>query len=401
MAARQLGVKPQTLYAYVSRGLLRSERSPDGRGSFFRADDVQRLAQRGRRASDAPAGPAVTSALTLIEGGAYYYRGLDALVLAQERTFEEVAGWLWLGAWPTFEPWQAQLATLALGERLQAVLPPTALPLDRLRALAAALGATDDLRFEVRPQGAAIAGRALLAALVDSLPRVGEEPPELALPEREPLPGALAARLWARLSPTLPAPGMLALLNAALVLLADHELSLSTFAARIAAAARSDPYAVVAAALAVVGGVRHGGASLAVEALLRAIVRPPDAAAVIGGRLRRGDAIHGFGHPLYPDGDPRATLLLRLLAERAGAEPRHAVVRAVLAATGARGLPPPNVDFALGALAYVAGWVDGAAEAVFALARSAGWLAHALEEYAGPGARRPRAIYVGPPPGAA
>lgn len=396
-AARQLGVKPQTLYAYVSRGLLRSERGPDGRGSLFHANEVQRLALRGRRANGVRPGPAITSALTLIEDGAYYYRGRNALALAQNCAFEEVAGWLWLGAWPPYAPWRAPAAVLALGERLQAVLPPAALPLDRMHALAAVLGAADDLRFDVRPEGAAVAGRALLAALVDSLPRVGEEPTALVLPDRAPLAGALAARLWARLGPTPPAPGMLALLNTALVLLADHELPLSTFAARIAAAARADPYAVVACALGVVGGVRHGGASLAVEALLRSIVRPEDAAAVIGARLRRGEPLPGFGHPLYPAGDPRAALLLRLLTERA-AEPRLAVAQAVLAAANARGLPPPNVDFALGTLAAVAGWCDGAAEAVFALARCAGWLAHALEEYAGRSALRPRAIYVGPPP---
>jgi citrate synthase len=195
-------------------------------------------------------------------------------------------------------------------------------------------------------------------------------------------------------------------LDAALVLVADHELAASTVAARVAASVRADPYAVAAAGLATVSGSLHGGASLAVEALLAEIERPGlaprqaklQAGRVLGERLRRGERLRGLGHPLYPDGDPRAAYLLARLRRAAGGSPRMAVVDALLAATRRRGLPPPNVDLALAALGHVTGMTRGAGEAIFAVARVAGWIAHALEEYERATPIRLRAVYTGPPP---
>jgi citrate synthase len=123
------------------------------------------------------------------------------------------------------------------------------------------------------------------------------------------------------------------------------------------------------------------------------------AAGVVGGRLRRGERLRGFGHRLYPGGDPRARALLDRLRATAAGSPRLAVVEALLDATARRGLPEPNVDLALAALAHVAGMVRGAGEAIFAVARTAGWIAHALEEYDRNTPIRPRAVYTGPAPG--
>ena len=189
------------------------------------------------------------------------------------------------------------------------------------------------------------------------------------------------------------------MLDAALVLLADHELAASTVAARVAASVRADPYAVVSAGLATVSGTLHGGASLGIEALLDEIDRPERAATVVGDRLRRGERLRGFGHRLYPDGDPRAGFLLARLRATAAGSPRMAVVDALLEATTRRGLPEPNVDLALAALAHVTAMTRGAAEAIFAVARTAGWIAHALEEYDRNTPIRPRAVYTGPAPG--
>jgi citrate synthase len=169
-------------------------------------------------------------------------------------------------------------------------------------------------------------------------------------------------------------------------------------AARVAASVRADPYAVAAVGLATVSGSLHGGASLAVEALLAEVERPEQAARAVGQRLRRGERLRGFGHPLYPDGDPRAAYLLDRLRRAAGGSPRLAVVDALVEATRRRGLPPPNVDLALAALGHVAGMARGAGEAIFAVARVAGWLAHALEEYERATPIRLRAVYTGPPP---
>jgi citrate synthase len=391
-AAERLGVKPATLYAYVSRGLLTRERASDGRASTFDPAELDRLARPGRpRRGRRPATDLVLpSALTTIARGIPFYRGLPVPDLAGSRSFEEVATWLWTGQLPgPAPPWRAGAAALKAGRRAQAALPAAALPLERVRVIAAALAAGDELRLELRPAAVTAAGRSLIAGLVDCLPRPG----------RRPAGGSVAARLWAGLSPRDPAPGLVGTVDVALVLLADHELAASTVAARVAASVRADPYAVVSAGLAVVSGTLHGGASLGIEALLGEIDRPGRAASVVGTRLRQGERLRGFGHRLYPDGDPRAAVLLARLRETAGGSPRLAVVEALLEAAADRGLPAPNVDLALAALAHVAGMTRGAAEAVFAVARTAGWIAHALEEYERDTPIRPRALYTGPAPG--
>jgi citrate synthase len=431
-AAARLGVKPATLYAYVSRGLLGRERSADGRTSTFDPAEIDRLARPGRprRGRRPSAELVVPSALTAIERGLPWYRGLPVPELAGTRRFEEVAGWLWTGRFPDPVPtWQAGQPALDAGRRAQAALPPAALPLERIRVIAAALAAGDELRLELRPAAVTAAGRSLLAGLVDCLPRPAparpngrgpEEPepgpgrPEPDVEQGRPEPqaghpgrsgasrpgvGSIAARLGRGLSPLEPGPGLVGAVDAALVLLADHELAASTVAARVAASVRADPYAVVSAGLAVVSGTLHGGASLGIEDLLDEIDRADRVASVVGARLRRGERLRGFGHRLYPDGDPRAAALLARLGDTAGGSPRMEVVASLLEAARRRGLPEPNVDLALAALAHVAGMTRGAGEAIFATARTAGWIAHALEEYDRNTPIRPRALYTGPPPG--
>ncbi|RFU43339.1 hypothetical protein DZF91_01715 [Actinomadura logoneensis] len=208
---------------------------------------------------------------------------------------------------------------------------------------------------------------------------------------------SIAGRLWRALCPDEPTPSLLRAFEAAMVLLADHELAASTLAARVAASVRADPYAVVMSGLGVVSGPLHGGASYAAERLFAEVGAPGQAARVIGDRLRAGERIPGFGHSVYKSGDGRATVLLGLIREAAPGHPRLAVADAVLAEAERRRLPAPNIDFALALLGGVAGLVPGAGEAVFAVARVAGWLAHALEEYRGGSPLRPRAVYVGPP----
>ncbi|MFL6225100.1 MAG: citrate/2-methylcitrate synthase [Actinomycetes bacterium] len=411
-AAERLGVKPATLYAYVSRGLLGRERSADGRTSTFDPAEIDRLARPGRaRRGRRPAAELlVPSALTAIDRGLPWYRGLAVPELAGTRSFEEVAEWLWTARFPDPVPaWRASQPALDAGRQAQAALPPGALPLERIRVIAAALPAGDELRLELRPAAVTAAGRSLVAGLVDCLPRLAPRPPgrrgqrEARAPGRPGRPppdaGPIAARLWMGLSPLDPEPELVRVVDAALVLLADHELAASTVAARVAASVRADPYAVASAGLAAVTGSLHGGASLGIEALLDEIDRPDQAASVVGARLRRGERLRGFGHRLYPDGDPRAATLLARLRATADSSPRMEVVDSLLQAARRRGLPEPNVDLALAALAHVTGMTHGAGEAIFATARTAGWIAHALEEYERNAPIRPRAVYTGPPPG--
>ena len=416
-AARRLGVKPATLYAYVSRGVLTRSRAADGRASLFSADEVDRLARRGRPRR--PAGAleiTVESAITEITADSLRFRGLDAIRLAVSRTFEEVAELLWTGELrPAAEPWRARPAALTAGRAAQAALPAGALPLERLQVIVPAMAATDPLRLQLDQSAVLVAGRNIVAGMVDCLPPAAgpgqplsdgaartAEPPDAAARTAEPPDaasrgGPIAGRLWDRLCGHRASPGLLRATSAALVLLADHELAASTLAARAAASVRADPYAVVGTGLGAVSGALHGGASLGAEALIGAASGPDDVPRVVAELLRRGEKVPGFGHFVYRGGDPRATVLLDLVRRAAPKSGQLAVAEAVLAEVRHKSLPEPNIDFALATLARVAGMVRGAGEAIFAVARTAGWVAHALEAYSGPGPLRPRAVYTGRP----
>ena len=424
--ARRLGIKQATLYSYVSRGVLSRRRAGGGagggggKGSLFDAGEVEELARRGRpRRPPGLAGLVIESGVTEIAGDQLRFRGLDALDLARDWSFEDVCELLWLGQpapstqaapspragpFPTAGTgeWQATPAAVAAGTAAQAALPAGTFPLERLQVIVPALAAADPLRLQFDPPAVAAAGRVIIAGLVECLPLAGAGERPAAGGERpaatgeDPAASGIAARLWPRLCPDEPSPGLLDALRAALVLLADHELAASTLAARVAASVRADPYAVVATGLGAVGGALHGGASLGAETMLAAAQDAAGAPRVVGELLRRGERVPGFGHFVYRGGDPRAGLLLALVRSAVPASPRLAVVDAVLAEMHRRALPEPNIDFALAVLATCAGMIRGAGEVIFAVARTAGWLAHALEEYTASTPLRPRAVYTGP-----
>lgn len=387
-AAARLGVKRATLYAYVSRGLL--ERLPGGgKESEFDPVAVDRLATRGRRAPGVkPQAVLVETALSDVRDDDVRYRGASALELARTRPFEQVAEWLWGAASEPQPgaPFNAPRAAVALARAVQAALPEDALPLERLRVIGVVLGSTDPLRYELS-RGAVIAtARGLVAGMVESLPRIGQEPAR----DR-----SLSARLWPRLCAARANAARLHALDVAMGLCVDHALSPSTLAARIAAAQRADPYAVVQTGLGALSGALHGAASLLAEELIAEVEAGGDPSAVIGARLRRAERIPGFGHALHANGDPRAPVLLAAVRAAYGGKRALAASDALATVMRERGLPAPNVDFALATLARAAGMTRGASEAIMALARVAGWLAHALEEYEHPTRFPIRALYVG------
>jgi citrate synthase len=418
-AAQRLGVKQATLYAYVSRGMLARRRGEDGRSSLFEADEVARLAERGQRGEPRRAAGTgdfvIESELTEVADGRIRYRGLEVTKLALWRPFEEVAAWLWTGGLSKDGPWEATAEAVAAGTGAQAALPEGTLPLERLRVIVPAMAATDPLRLHLDPPAVIAAGRNIIAGMIDCLPDPGS-PAQAGVPRLAE--GGIAGRFWYKICAKRPDPGLLGALRAAMALLADHELAASTFAARMAASVRADPYAVVATGLGALGGVPHanprhavayGGASLGAETMLAAAREPADAVRVVGDLLRRGERIPGFGDFSHGprdlhgardahQADPRAKALLDLTRKAAPRSARNAVAEAVLAETRRRALPEPTIDFALATLASVAGMIPGAGEAIFAVARTAGWIAHALEEYAKNVPLRPRTVYTGPNP---
>ncbi len=385
--ARRLGVRRETVYAYVSRGLLERHPASAHHRSLFAADAVARLTSRSRRPGRSGALEVVvdTEITHLDPAGRLSLRGRDAISLARFDTFEQVAGLLWQG--DPGAPWRLSSSDDALVSALMAALPQTAAPNERIVIALTALAGTDPRRSGRRPEDVRAAGRRILAGALTAL-----------APERAPGEDSTAARLWAgfRADGRAPSPRQRAALDAALVLLADHELTASTLTARIAASAWADPYRVATAALSTLSGVLHGGATVAVAALLAEARSPDDAFPVLERRIAAGGPLPGFGHRVYRDRDPRADHLLGRLDGLAAASDRAAVVAAVLEAAGALRLPAPNVDFGLAALADVMGLGADAGTAIFTIARLAGVLAHAIEEYPHRLRFRPRARYVGP-----
>ena len=381
-ATRLLGVSRATLYAYVSRGFVRSEPVPGHpRERRYAREDVERLRTRaeGRRNPEKAAEhalrwglPILESGITLIANGKLYYRGHDATELARTRPLEEVASLIWTGKFdadvfdtPLHVVGGASANDLAFIHRAQSILPLVA--------------SRDALAFDFRPHAVAQTGWRILNLLTS----VAAESRELEATIESTL-----ARVWGKKDTA-------DLIRAALILCADHELNVSAFTARCIASAAANPYAVVLGGLAALEGIKHGGATGRVAALFDELRRSRDVRKAFAERLRRGDPVDGFGHRLYPDGDPRAALLLEMLGERFPKSKELAFARSLAAAAvGVLG-EEPTVDFALVALARVLDFPRDAPLALFALGRTIGWIGHAIEQYGQNAMIRPRARYVG------
>lgn len=393
-AAELLGVKPETVYAYVSRGQLSSRRVPGGRASTFDAQEVEALARRNRRDSAGSPGSgaelSVRTRLTFIDTDRYYFRGVDAVELASRHSYEEVAEWLWTGRLEPGATLTASEPSVAAARRAVDALPEHTGPTDRLRVAAIAAATTDPLRFDLSEDAVLATARTLIPTLVAALPPRRHDHRDQ---------GPLARRLWGRLSGRDADEASLHVLDTALGLLADHDLAASTLAVRVAASARAHAYAAVSAGLGVIEGPLHGAAGGLAHRLLLEVLDQGDAGPVIAEELRAGRRIPGLGHRLYPGEDPRARALFALLEDLPAAGPALAAARDIVA-TAARHAPlHANVDLALAVLTVSSGMPSTAGETVFAVARTAGWIAHALEEYGErPLRMRPSGHYVGPKP---
>jgi citrate synthase len=241
--------------------------------------------------------------------------------------------------------------------------------------------------YDLRPAAVAQTGARILSRLVEAA--VGPQAPEG---------GRIAERLQLRWANTRPRASAARLLDAALILSADHELNVSAFTVRCVASAGATPYGAVVAGLAALAGTRHGGHTARVEALFEEIGTPAHTGQVVSERLRRGEPVPGFGHPLYPDGDPRGRALLALTAAAVPRSRHVALARSIAAEVWRVNGEHPTVDFGLVVLARSLGLPRGGALALFALGRTAGWIGHAIEQYQSGEIIRPRARYVGPLP---
>ena len=367
--ATRLHVSRQTIYTYVSRGLLHAEPDPDNpKRSLYKVWDVERLAERqGRGRSHAKIAastlsggePVLDSQLSSIKDGRLYYREHDAIALADTASLEDIAALLWSG--------DADIFTGAVCEPVPVSNQPTMQRIFRAMSALATCGPWTE-----HVEAAHSAAATLLTTMAAT---VGAEQHS-------------AAPIYVRMGRGLSShPDAPELVRRCLVLSADHELNPSTYAARVVASTRAPLGACVLGGLAALSGPRHGGMTNVVRTTMSDAALLAAPAAVVTARMERGERIPGFGQRLYPEGDPRAAAIL---AHVTLPDEWQVVVDTVERRTGLR----PNIDFALAAVEHVLDMPHGAGFGLFATARTVGWIAHALEQWTRSQIIRPRAAYV-------
>jgi citrate synthase len=372
-AAARLGVKPATLYAYVSRGLLVRHPSPDGRRSLFDPADLDRLERRSAGRHGAPSDVIVGSELALVDPAerSLWYRGLDALQLAREERFEAVCALLWASRGGRIESWHADAPTARVVAKSQTGLARGASSVDRLSVCTSAIAAT---HLRTGP-------RELMACLVDVLPASQSSGDE-----------RFAVRLWTKLTERAPNDEWIRALDATLSLLCAPRLTNASLAARVAAQGGAALAASVASAM--YAAVAPFDAYAAIEVAL--------AAAASDGTMRAADALDpdawtaAFSRDPYRTGDPRTNVLLSLIADVAPDD--VAVANALSDELRRRGADHPTASYAAAVLSWASGMEPGSGAVIARLANIAGWIAHALEEYRLPTPYRPRLAYTGPAP---
>ncbi|MGA4193752.1 citrate/2-methylcitrate synthase [Ralstonia nicotianae] len=400
-----LAVKPQTLYAYVSRGLIRAvSAQPGSKGSLYYRQDVEVLQLRGRK--DRPrvqtaqsalrigGEPVLKSGITAITDEGPCYRGVKATDLARSgRPFEDCIELLWSGVLPARSlRWQAQSLPPAFDGFLDSIAAAAAVSNTRrlfslsIEALAICRGAN----AELSAGASVLAARQLMQVLASMLGFLRERP--RFEPAREH--ASLAEWLCGSLDLEASAANV-QMLNAALIICADHELAPSTFVARIAASAGADLYSCVSSALGAFEGIFTGlGCDLA-EDMLRRCPTPAKYVESLREIMLTRQPLPGYNHAIYPDGDPRAAVLLNLLHARAQKDKRAEIVLASIRAARARLKVMPSLNVGLAGVTVALGLPARTAGALMALARTAGWIAHVFEQRLAGFLVRPRVEYVG------
>ena len=395
-AAAELGVKLPTLYAYVSRGLIRSELvGGTGRNRRYRAEDIRKLKERKEQRREPSrltqnalhwGTPVMESAITLIADGRLYYRGRDAVALSKSHTLEQVAELIWTGRLPEGESaiFGSASDALVLHSRVVNEVSRELAPVETFGVSLQLAAVEDAMAYDLRPRAVACTGARILRLLAATA--VGGGSAET----------GVARTLQQGWVPNEPQAATL--LDTALVLCADHELNVSSFTTRCVASADATLYAATLAGLCALSGVKHGGNTERVEAFLKEVGTAARAREVMSDRLRRGESIPGFGHPLYPEGDPRGRALLEAAAAAYSASSAVELASAVAGAASELIGERPTVDFGLVILSLALGLPAGGALALFALGRTVGWIGHTTEQYQSGRIIRPRARYIGEQP---
>lgn len=367
--AARLGVKKETVYAYVSRGILSRKKAVDGRASTFDADEVDRLRRKRVGGHPGRLEAPVTTAVADIRDGVVEYRGNPLTQLVESgMTFEQTAALLW--GVPNDRPWEAPKSVRTAVASIVQALPAEATLIDQLLASAVVAATHDPFRNDRQATSAATSMRHLIAAAVEALPELKTSRPNAQ--------ASIAERLWPRL--TVAARTNAWVLDRTLMLMADHGMASSTLAARIAASTRAGAHSAVIAGLGALNGPLHGAASASVHELL-IDAEELGTEAAIAKVLKTNGKVPGIGHFVHRTSDPRFTLMMDAIKSSTLSPKRIELVEELLELTTERISAPHNIDFALGSLTFVAQMTPDAGELIFAIARIVGWVAHTLEEY--------------------
>ena len=402
-AATELGISQETLYAYVSRGLIRSE--TDGgprRNRRYPLEDIRRLKKRkgehhhpDRVAAGAmQAGtPVMESAITMITNDRFYYRGHDALRLSTTHSVEQVAALIWTGDSANEQSLFIRPSVESLLVRYQHIRPQLAglTPLEAFQVCLPLMALDDIAAYDLRAEAVAQTGGRILQLLA------------AVVADGQYTTWGIAQTVQQGWVPHDERAA--ALITAALILCADQELNVTSFTARCVASAGSTPYAVICAGLSALQGVKHAGQIERIEAFLRETGNADNVRAAMTSLLKRGEPIPGFGEVVpgfgsmfYPTGDPRGKLLLELTAQAYAQDPTVQLAQRVTEETLNLLGEHPTIFFGLVILAHALRLPPGGAIALFALGRTIGWIGHSIEQYQANQVIRPRARYVGPPP---
>lgn len=400
-ASKALDVSVNTIYAYVSRKLIRSEASADGkRNRRYLREDVEKLATR-RKARQNPdqltqnalhwGAPVLESSITLIDNGKLYYRGLPIDEIVETMTVEQVASLIWTGDIkntdklfdPALHPTAIKYEMMLLHVEVDGA---NLVPIQAFQIVLPIAMADDVTSYDMRPDVVAMKGARILRLMTSVA--AGDIEERISVAE-------MLYRGWCPDDEK-----SIRIFNTAMILCADHELNASSFTARVVASAGATPYAIVNAGLSALQGIRHGGNTESVEAFFTEVGTSKNIESVISARMRRGESIvvPGFVHRLYPDGDPRGKLLCDMLFDDYPDSPDIALAKAIIQTVFDMLGEHPTIDFALALIGRLYQLPQGSTLGIFALGRLIGWIGHAIEQYEEGQLIRPRARYTGNQP---
>ena len=396
-AAEFLGVKPATLYAYASRALIESFPGESGRERAYRLSDLLKLrnTNRGVRNSKDPdqaswTGPLIKSSITEITAEGHRYRGQDALKLAHEnKPFESIAELLWDTSDGSFSEW-SRCSSYSIPKQFRKSVAPESDYLDLVKLILVLVEMTEAISPKLLSDEVYLAARRLIVTMAEAAGLIHEHDVYAAGGKY-----FIAQTLLAALSGTKSSEKAQAI-NCALVLCADHELNASALAARIAASCDAPLFSCLLSALGTFSGSFHGAASRRAEDFVSASMKFKSATSWLKDHLKHNDGIPGFGSEIYSAGDPRSNLLIETAVNISSNKNRNLLrLMEMVECVREQMALEPNLDVGLAAISYALGLPPRSGTTIFAVSRSAGWIAHAIEQRLYGSTIRPRARYIG------